>query len=104
MRSDSFKTVIDVDGRRVKILRDGHRARVPLMLRDSANPALTPLQRAVLTDQELASCRPGFRFAKDAAVRDAKAEAKAKICAAYDAEIGRQYLMPSGFGEQWRRS
>ena len=46
MRSDSFKTVIDVDGRRVKILRDGHRARVPLMLRDSANPALTPLSKA----------------------------------------------------------
>jgi hypothetical protein len=96
MRQDDDDDAFElIDGK--KVLRDGKSVRVRL------GDALTPLQRAVasrrqLTDEELASCRPGFRFAKDATLRDAKAEAKAKIYAAYDAEIGRAYLRPQGFG------
>jgi hypothetical protein len=107
MRSDNFETVIDVDGRRVKILRDGHRARVPLMVRDSANPALTPLPRAVgsrrITDGSGHSDglhRPGYRrLVDDAALLDAKA----KAYAAYDAEIVCAYQTPLGLGGNSRR-
>jgi hypothetical protein len=101
MPADNFETIIDAHGRRRKVLRDGGVMRVPLMLRDGQpNPTLSPTQHAIaasrrqLSDQELASCRPGFRFAKDAALRDAKA----KAYALYDAEIGRAYLVPEGFG------
>jgi hypothetical protein len=98
MPDDNFEVIINADGRRKKILRDGHRVRVPLMLRDSANPALTPLQHAVasrqqLSDAELASCRPGFRYGQRA-----MSDAKATAYQLYDAEIGRAYLKPLGFG------
>jgi hypothetical protein len=97
MRSDSFESVIDADGRRKKILRDGHVLRVPLMLRDSANPALTPLQRAVasrrqLSDAEVRSSRPGFRYgSRPASDRQAMYDA-------YDRGIADEYLKPLGFG------
>jgi hypothetical protein len=103
MRSDDdFETVLDHNGRRVRILKDGGRYRVPLMFRDGINPSLTSMQRSVasrhqLDDQELASCRPGFRYGqRPAADRQAMADAKAKIYAQYDAEISRQYLTPPG--------
>jgi hypothetical protein len=102
MPAADFETIIDIDGRRKKVLRDGHVARVPMYLRDSKpNPTLSATQQAIaasrrqLTDAELRSCKPGFRFAnKDAALRDAKAEAKAKVYAAYDAAISSAYLTP----------
>jgi hypothetical protein len=103
MRSDDFETVLDHNGRRVRILKDGGRYRVPLMFRDGINPSLTSLQRSVasrhqLSDAELASCRPGFRYGARTVDRQALSDAKAKAYALYDAEISRQYLMPEGFG------
>jgi len=99
MRSDDFETVLDIDGRRKKILRDGHRVRVPMYLRDGKpNPTLSATQQAIaasrrqLSDQELASCRPGFRYgSRSAADRRAMYDA-------YDKAISDAYLKPRGFG------
>jgi hypothetical protein len=98
MSAADFEIVIDADGRRKKVLRDGARLRVPMFLRDGQpNPTLSPTQAAIaanrrqLSDQELASCRPGFRFATTAR-RDAKAEAYAL----YDAEVSNMWK--TGFG------
>jgi hypothetical protein len=108
MPADNFEIILDVDGRPRKILRDGHRARVPLMLRDGVNPSLTSLQRAVanrsaLSDSELSSCRPGFRYGqRSAADRQAMSDAKAKAYQQYDAEIGRAYLTPEFGGSDPR--
>jgi hypothetical protein len=107
MRSDDFETVIDVDGVPRKILRDKHVVRVPLMLRDGINPSLTALQRSVanrrqLSDQELASCRPGFRYGARTVDRQALFDAKAKAYQHYDAELSQAYLRPEGFGRDPR--
>jgi len=98
MRSDDFETVLDTDGRPKKILRDGHVMRVPLMFRDGINPSLSPLQRAVadrhqLSDAELASCRPGFRYGGQRAAADRQA-----MYDAYDKAVSDAYLKPLGFG------
>jgi hypothetical protein len=85
-------------------IRDGVTARTSLMMRDGINPALSALQRSVasrhqLSDQEAASCRPGFRHGPRSALdRKAMFDAKAEAYALYDAEIGRAYLTPEGFG------
>jgi hypothetical protein len=97
MPAANFEIVLDTDGRPKKILRDGARVRVPLMFRDGVNPSLTPLQHSVasrrqLSDAEVRSSRPGFRYgARSALDRQA-------LYDAYDAEIGRAYLTPEGFG------
>jgi hypothetical protein len=99
MRSDDdFETVLDHNGRRVRILKDGGRCHVPLMFRDGVNPALTSMQRSVasrrqLSDAELASCRPGFRYGGRRAAADRQA-----LYDAYDKEISDAYLKPLGFG------
>ena len=64
------------------LLRDGHKSRVPLTMRD----AMTPLQREIATKRarltdgngncdEFAFSRPGYRILADAAVNDARAAA-----------------------------
>jgi hypothetical protein len=96
---DAFELI---DGK--KVLRDGRRLRVPLMFRDGVNPALTALQRSVasrhqLSDEELASCRPGFRYGRRSALdRQAMSDAKAEAYALYDAELRQKYLTPEGLG------
>ncbi len=86
----NFETVTGRHGRSVRILRDGARVRIPVFLRDgSANLSLSPLQREVarsrsISDAELASCRPGFRYASSYSRADRQA-----LYDAYDAEIGR---------------
>lgn len=64
------------------LLRDGHKIRVRLAIRD----AMTPLQREIATKRarltdgtgdssELAFSRPGWRLLADASVNDARAAA-----------------------------
>jgi hypothetical protein len=94
MRDDTDDDAFDEHG----ILKDGRSYRVRMTARDS----LTPVQRAIasrrqLSDQEAASCRPGFRYGP-AADRQALRDAKAEAYAVYDADIGRAYLKPLGFG------
>jgi hypothetical protein len=77
---DNFEIVTDSRGRKVKIVREGERVRVPMFMMDgSPNPALSPLQRAVAEDKAtrafdltdtLAMYKPGFRD-HDAAALDA---------------------------------
>ena len=100
MGIDNFETVLDIDGRRKRILRDGHVLRVPLMLRDGINPSLTALQRSVanryaLSDAELASCRPGFRYPRS---RSRAAADRQAMYDAYDKAVSDAYLKPLGFG------
>jgi hypothetical protein len=133
MRSDDFETVLDVDGRPKRILRDHHVVRVPLMLRDGVNPSLTALQRSVAdravrrkttydpkgrlleTSEEEEETddrgtvrdasntpfglhKPGYRRLANDADHAALIDAKARAYRRYDAEIGRAYLTPEGFG------
>ena len=66
------------------LLRDGHKTRVPLTMRD----AMTPLQREIATKRarvtdgngncdEFAFSRPGWRILADASVNDARAAREA---------------------------
>jgi hypothetical protein len=105
MPADDYELVLDVDGNPKRILRDKHRMHVPMYLRDGQpNPSLSPTQYAIasrrhrLSDQELASCRPGHRYGARTADRQAMSDAKAEAYSLYDAEIGRAYLTPEGFG------
>jgi hypothetical protein len=122
-----FETVLDVDGKPTRILRDGARLRIPLTMRDAAlredrkrrqRTTYDPQGRLVesseeeeedtrdsarrgrdfasphrLSDQELASCRPGFRYGGLRVAADRQA-----LYDAYDAEASRAYLTPAGFG------
>ena len=61
------------------LLRDGHKIRVPLTMRDAMSPLQREIatQRARITDGngncgEFAFSRPGYRILVDAAVRDAR--------------------------------
>jgi hypothetical protein len=67
------------------LLRDGHKIRVPLTMRD----AMTPLQREIATQRAritdasgncdgFAFSRPGYRILVDAAARDARETAYAE--------------------------
>jgi hypothetical protein len=70
------------------LLRDGHKIRVPLTMRD----AMTPLQREIATKRarltdgtgnysKLAFSRPGWRMLADASVNDARETAHAEYLA-----------------------
>ena len=80
---DNFEILTDSRGRRVKIVRDGGRVRVPLNMRDS--DSLSPVQRAIMADKAarqrnqplvtdgsgnlLNLHKPGWRYLTDANAR-----------------------------------
>jgi hypothetical protein len=51
-----------------------------------------------LSDQELASCKPGFRYPRAGSRAAADRQALARLYDANDAELSRAYLTPAGFG------
>jgi hypothetical protein len=78
-----FEIITDRHGRKVKVLRDGHTARV--RFRDAQAVRAQPVHdgRQPLTDQdrrELRGCRPGYRVIVDSA---GHAERRAQVDAAY---------------------
>jgi hypothetical protein len=108
---DNFETVW-VDGKPTRILKPGGRMRVSMQMRDSAmrddrrgrkrryDPQgreagseqwETEDSRRQLSDAELASCRPGFRYGGRRAAADRRA-----LYDAYDAEISNMWQ--TGFG------
>jgi hypothetical protein len=87
MRHDTDDDAFDEHG----ILKDGRSYRVRMTARDS----LTPVQRAIasrrqLSDQEAASCRPGFRYGSR------PASDRQNLYDAYDAEVSNMWQ--TGFG------
>jgi hypothetical protein len=89
------------------IIRDGVTARTSLMMRDGINPALTALQRSVasrhqLSDQEVASCRPGFRYPRSGSRAAADRQALVRLYDALDAELSQAYRTPPSFGSDPR--
>jgi hypothetical protein len=103
---DDFETITGIDGKLIRVLKDGRSIKVPLFLRDGAiNPDLNEVQRAMALDavaRRNASHRPGFRYGvKDAAARDARRQSYID----YETELQTAYQNPpnnesTGFGSR----
>ncbi len=72
---DDFETIIDADGRRHRVLKDGHRARTPMYLMDAQQRQVAYNKKRALADAEirrhkhvvdaqgsLRLNKPGFRY------------------------------------------
>jgi len=102
---ENFETVIGVDGRPVRIVRDGRVLRTSMFAKDSM---MTPVQRAVRDDAERHRIvdafggssglnRPGFRFSSNVFSRDAAIVEYAR----YEDEISNAWRSPqTGAGEE----